>query len=86
MGRGRGGEGLVLRCGRWTVRAQFAASGAFVVAVADGLDGPQGHMSMPQALEILETRGPRCPAPESRRPQYAVHSSPARAASRRARF
>ncbi|OKI25642.1 hypothetical protein [Streptomyces sp. CB03911] len=53
----RGGEGLVLRRGPWAVRAQFAPSGAFVIAVGSGPDGSPGQMSMPQALEILETRG-----------------------------
>ncbi|WP_329611642.1 hypothetical protein [Kitasatospora herbaricolor] len=59
------GEGLALRCGPWSVRAQFTPEGAFVVAVADGPDGPLGQMSMPQALEILETRG----TPLPRRPE-----------------
>ncbi|WP_329493813.1 hypothetical protein [Kitasatospora herbaricolor] len=58
-----GGEGLAMRRGPWTVRAQFAPSGAFVIAVASGLDGPLGQMSMPQALEILETRGAPLPRP-----------------------
>ncbi|WP_329493595.1 hypothetical protein [Kitasatospora herbaricolor] len=53
----RGAEGLAMHCGLWSVRAQFTPSGAFVVAVASGPDGPLGQLSMPQVLEILETRG-----------------------------
>ncbi|MFD0264888.1 hypothetical protein ACFVH7_42275 [Kitasatospora indigofera] len=49
-------EELAMRCGPWTVRARFAPSGAFVVAVAEGPDGSLGQMSMPQVLEIVETR------------------------------
>ncbi len=54
-------EELAMRCGPWSVRAQFTPSGAFVVAVADGPDGWLGQMSMPQALEILETCGAPLP-------------------------
>ena len=61
MGESPGREGLVLRCGLWSVRARFTPSGAFVVAMVSGPDGPPGRMSMPQALEILETRGASLP-------------------------
>jgi hypothetical protein len=48
---------LTMHCGPWSVRAQFTPSGAYVIAVAHGPDQPARHLSMPQALEILETRG-----------------------------
>ncbi|OKI25623.1 hypothetical protein A6A07_30630 [Streptomyces sp. CB03911] len=58
-----GEEGLAMHCGQWRVRAQFTPAGAFVIAVASGPAGPLGQLSMPQALEILETRG--APLPRS---------------------
>ncbi|MFE2914809.1 hypothetical protein ACFXI0_29245 [Kitasatospora indigofera] len=73
-----GEEGLAMRCGAWAVRAQFTPEGAFVVAVADGPDGSLGQMSMPQALEILETAAPRCPASESAGNRQAVVALAAR--------
>ncbi|MFE4605543.1 hypothetical protein ACFRKE_32290 [Kitasatospora indigofera] len=58
-----GEEGLTVTCGQRTVRAQFTPAGAFVVAVVSGPAEPSAQLSMPQVLDILETRGAPLPPP-----------------------
>ncbi|MFE3045381.1 hypothetical protein [Kitasatospora indigofera] len=55
------GQGLTMTCGQRSVRAQFAPSGAFVVALVSGPDEHSRQLAMPQVLDILEVRGARLP-------------------------
>ncbi|MFD7989749.1 hypothetical protein ACFV4M_41135 [Kitasatospora indigofera] len=50
-----------MTCGQRSVRAQFAPSGAFVVALVSGPDEHSRQLAMPQVLDILEVRGARLP-------------------------
>ncbi|GHH80365.1 hypothetical protein GCM10018781_60430 [Kitasatospora indigofera] len=56
-------RGLTGTCGHRSVRAQFAPSGAFVVAVTGGPAGTFAQLSMPQVLDILEASGAPLPPP-----------------------